>query len=32
MKRPIHIATVMLLVLTFSQGYWLYIIYNAEKN
>lgn len=32
MKRSIYIATIMLLVLTLSQGYWLYNIYNAEKN
>lgn len=31
MKHSLYIATTMLLVLTLSQGYWLYNIYNAEK-
>lgn len=31
MKHSLYIATIMLLVLTLSQGYWLYNIYNAEK-
>ena len=31
MKHSLYIATIMLLVLTLSQGYWLYNIYNTEK-
>lgn len=31
MKHSLYIAAIMLLVLTLSQGYWLYNIYNAEK-
>lgn len=31
MKHSLYIATIMLLVLILSQGYWLYNIYNAEK-
>lgn len=32
MKHSLYIATIMLLALILSQGYWLYNIYNAEKH
>lgn len=32
MRHSIYIAAIMLMTLLLSQGYWLYNIYNAERN